>query len=71
MFWVCSRIFSSSALISTTIRARRTSVHLEPMVLVSRFISWSRKSSFLPMAPPEVSSAGYEGVLAFRAYVQF
>ena len=26
---------------------------------------------FTEVAPPEVSSAGYEGVLAFRAYVQF
>ena len=55
IFCVCSRIFSSSALISTTIRASFTSEHLEPMVLLSRFISCSRKSSFRPTAPPVVS----------------
>ena len=39
IFWVCSRIFSSSALISTTVRACSRSFPLEPMVFASRFSS--------------------------------
>ena len=49
MFWICSRIFSSSAFTSTTTRAISRSLHLEPMVLVSRLISCMRKSSLRPM----------------------
>ena len=48
MFWICSRIFSSSALISTTTLESSRSEHFEPMVLVSRLISCMRKSSFRP-----------------------
>ena len=49
-FWICSRIFSISAFISTTVLAIWKSLALEPMVLVSRFISCTKKSSLRPMA---------------------
>ena len=57
----CSRIFSMAALAAS---ARVRDLHgwlsaplvLERMVLVSRFISCSRKSSFLPTSPPASSS---------------
>ena len=55
MFCVCSRIFSSSALSSTTVRACSRSLPLEPMVFDSRLNSCSRKSSLRPMGPPDVS----------------
>ena len=51
MFWICSRIFSISDFISTTTFAMARFCALEPMVLVSRFISWIKKSSFFPMGP--------------------
>ena len=51
MFWICSRIFSISALISTTYPAVSISLHLEPMVLASRLNSWIRKSSLRPTGP--------------------
>ena len=47
-FCTCSRIFSSSPFILTTIRAMRALLAFDPMVLVSRFNSCIRKSSFLP-----------------------
>ena len=47
----CARIFSISALISTTYRAISMSLHFEPMVLASRLNSWIRKSSLRPTGP--------------------
>ena len=47
-FCACSRNFSNSALSVTTSREMRLSLALEPTVLISRFISWARKSSIRP-----------------------
>src|SRR5437868_633878 len=47
-FWTCSRNRSSSALIMTTSREMTASFALDPMVLISRFISCERKSSVRP-----------------------
>src|SRR4029077_18542922 len=47
-FWINSRTFSSVALISTTCREIATSLALDPMVFVSRPISWTRNSSLRP-----------------------
>ena len=49
-FWTSSRIFSRSALISTTERLISTSLAFEPIVLISRPISWTTNSSFRPAA---------------------
>ena len=43
-FIACSRNFSSSALRVTTSLEIKASFAFEPMVLISRFISWARKS---------------------------
>src|SRR5262249_41935129 len=61
MFWTCSRNFSISALISrpmlVMVRASlSTPGVLESMVLASRCISCSRKSSFLPSSPAPSSN---------------
>lgn len=50
IFWICSRIFSNSALTSTTTLAISVFCAFEPMVLISRLASWRMKSSFLPTA---------------------
>src|SRR5688572_18491986 len=47
-FWACSRNFSNSAFSTTTSREIRLSLALDPMVLISRFISCARKSSVRP-----------------------
>ena len=51
-FWTCSRSFSTRHLALTTCCAMSQSDALEPMVLISRFISWSRKSSLRPTSVP-------------------
>src|SRR6185437_15087227 len=61
MFWTCSRDFSISAFMASPSCVMRraspaTPVVLESRVLASRFISCSRKSSFLPTSPPLSSS---------------
>ena len=48
MFWICSRIFSSSAFIFTTCCEISAAFALEPIVLISRPISCARKSSVRP-----------------------
>src|SRR5699024_12829 len=58
-FWICSRIFSISAFISTTIRVMSRSWHLEPMVLASRLSSWVKKSSLRPTGWPLPRIARY------------
>ena len=47
-FWTCSRIFSSSAFAAMISSDTRRPSAFEPIVLTSRFISCSRKSSFRP-----------------------
>ena len=49
MFWTCSLIFSSIFFISITILVILISLDFEPIVFVSLFISWTIKSSFLPI----------------------
>lgn len=49
MFCTCSLIFSSIFFISITILVIWISLDFEPIVLVSLFISWTIKSSFLPI----------------------
>lgn len=46
MFWICSRIFSSSSRMMTAIWETGASFALVPMVIASRLISWTRKLSF-------------------------
>ena len=58
----CSRIFSIAALAASASSvifspASPAPLVFERIVLVSRFISCSRKSSFLPTSPPASSSA--------------
>ena len=48
MFWICSRIFSSSAFMAMTVSAMALSAHLEPVVFISRFISCTRKIELPP-----------------------
>ena len=48
MFMLCSRIFSSSSFILTTHCWMPAWLALEPVVLISRPISWMMKPSFLP-----------------------
>jgi len=48
MLFSCSLIFSSSSFIITTCFCISASLALEPMVLISRPISWAIKPSFLP-----------------------
>ena len=50
MLLSCSLIFSSSSFMPTTRCCTVASLALEPMVLISRPISWARKASFLPTA---------------------
>ena len=50
MLLSCSFIFSSSSFMPTTRCCTVASLALEPMVLISRPISWARKASFLPTA---------------------
>src|SRR5262245_2801288 len=55
-FCTCSRRRSSSSLITITALAISTSFALDPIVLASRFISWSRKLSFRPASSePSIS----------------
>ena len=56
-FWTCSRNFSSSAFRRTISREMRLLLALEPSVLISRLISWPRKSS----APDRLG--GFEAVV--------
>ncbi len=51
MFCACSRIRSSSAFPSITSAATPASCAFEPIVLSSRPISWTTKSSLRPTAP--------------------
>ena len=55
IFCTCSRNFASSLLISMTLREIPASPLLEPIVLISRPISWIRKSIFLPAASSPAS----------------
>src|SRR5262249_3611509 len=60
-FCTCSRHFSISAFISSPTSVIRSAPPVIPevfesSVLASRFISWRRKSSFLPTSPPWSSS---------------
>ena len=57
-FWTCSRNFSSSAFNNTTSREMSLSLALEPMVLISRLISWDKKSSVRP-----TGSRGFDAVV--------
>src|SRR5208283_5847248 len=61
-FCTCSRAFSISDFMASPSPVMRkaspaTPVVLDISVLVSRFISCNRKSSFLPTSPPASSSA--------------
>ena len=53
----CSRIRSRVLFISTTRDEIGCSAAFEPMVFTSRFSSWRRKSSFLPMGSSSVSAS--------------
>ena len=54
MFCICSRIFSSSVLTSTTSFAIDAFAHFEPTVFISRFISCNRKSRLRPTGSSEL-----------------
>src|SRR6266540_2487764 len=56
MFWACSRSFSRVDLAAMAACESSRSSAFEPTVFTSRFISWIRKSSVRPTAPPSSSS---------------
>src|SRR2546429_1399012 len=56
MFWICSRICSTSSLSSRLASESSFDTDFEPSVFASRFSSCIRKSSRLPTGPPALTT---------------
>src|SRR5215831_20014709 len=65
-FWVCSRSFSTSARAARVRLVTSRSALLEAMVLISRWISWIRKSIALPTDPGVRSNSPRRARWLFR-----